>query len=80
LATTATAAAAVAISERPDMGRGDLREALWGISAVIPDSSLDAWNNADGRTRADVLQMLARAEHHLHERPPTSNGDSRHEH
>lgn len=64
--------ALVAISERPNTDPNDLRDALWGISAVVPDASLDAWNNRDGRTQSDTLEMLARAETSLNEEPPPS--------
>jgi hypothetical protein len=50
------------------------RSALWGISGVIPDTSLDAWNDAPGRTQEDTLQMLGDAENTLNEHPQPNNG------
>lgn len=76
--STATAwsltGALAAVSERPETDITALRSALWGISAVVSDPSLDAWNNAEGRTRTDTLQMLARAETSLNEHPAPNNG------
>jgi hypothetical protein len=66
--------ALAAVSERPQFDMTALRSALWGISAVIPDSSLDDWNNAEGRTQGDLLEMLARAETSLNENPAPNNG------
>jgi hypothetical protein len=57
-------------SERPDVELIAMRTALWGVSAVIPDWSLDDWNNAPGRTQAEVLQMLAAAAESLDRSPP----------
>ena len=68
--------ALAAVSERPGGDIDALRSALWGISAIIPDSSLDDWNNAEGRSQADALQMLARAETTLSENPAPNNGTS----
>jgi hypothetical protein len=68
--------ALAAVSDRPEFDMTALRSALWGISAVIPDSSLDDWNNAEGRTQGDALQMLARAEISLNENPAPNNGSS----
>lgn len=51
-----------------------LRSALWGISSVISDESLDDWNDAEGRTHGDAVQMLARAETSLNENPAPNNG------
>jgi len=68
--------ALAAVSDRPEFGITAPRSALWGISAVIPDSSLDDWNNAQGRTQGDTLQMLARAENRLNENPAPNNGSS----
>ena len=62
--------ALVAISERPDADTRALKEALWGISGVIPDASLNAWNNTHGRTQTDTLHMLTLAETSLREEPP----------
>jgi hypothetical protein len=62
--------ALVAVSERHQTATTALREALWGISGVIPDSSLNAWNNSCGRTQGDTLQMLTLAEANLDEQPP----------
>jgi hypothetical protein len=53
--------ALVAVSERPDADLDGLKHALWGISGVIADWSLDAWNDAAGRTQVETLQMLAHA-------------------
>jgi hypothetical protein len=64
------------VSDRPEFDMTALRSALWGISAVIPDSSLDDWNDADGRTQGEALQMLARAETSLNENPAPNNGSS----
>lgn len=47
-----------------------LRDALWGISAVIPDWSLETWNDAPGRTQAETLQMLSEASTSLRREPP----------
>lgn len=47
-----------------------LRDALWGISAVIPDWSLETWNDAPGRTQAETLQMLVDAATNLRRAPP----------
>lgn len=62
--------ALVAVSERPDSDERALRDALWGISGVIPDSSLDGWNEAAGRTQRDTLRMLAAAGASLDHQPP----------
>ena len=62
--------ALAAVWERPHSNAGCLRDALWGISGVIPDWSLDAWNDADGRTQADTLRMLADAKTSLEQHPP----------
>lgn len=53
-----------------------LRDALWGISGVIPDASLDVWNDAPGRTQEQALQMLDDAESTLNEHPSPSNGSA----
>jgi hypothetical protein len=66
--------ALVAVSERPGTGSTDLRDALWGISGVIPERSLDAWNNAGGRTQRDTLEMLGRAQTSLGSHPPPCGG------
>ena len=58
------------VSERRDASLSALSDALWGISGVIPDSSLDAWNNASGRTQAATLHMLASASTSLSRQPP----------
>lgn len=58
------------VSGRPHASLRALSDALWGISGVIPDSSLDAWNNASGRSQADTLEMLARASTSLRRQPP----------
>lgn len=50
--------ALAAVSERPEFDMTALRHALWGISTVIPDSSLDGWNDTEGRTQGEALQML----------------------
>lgn len=63
--------ALVAVSERPESDERALRDALWGISGVIPDSSLDGWNDASGRTQFDTLQMLAAAGGSLRRQPPS---------
>ena len=66
--------ALVAVSDRVDANRASLRDALWGISGVIPDASLDGWNDATGRTQAETLRMLARAQISLDETPPPRDG------
>lgn len=58
------------VSERDDASLGALSDALWGIAGVIPDSSLDAWNNASGRSQVETLEMLARASRSLTRQPP----------
>lgn len=58
------------VSERPDASLGALSDALWGISGVIPGSSLDGWNNAAGRSQSETLHMLVRACASLTEQPP----------
>jgi hypothetical protein len=62
------------VSDRPDAEVDALREALWGISGVIPDSELDDWNDAAGRTQSDTLQMLAHAQTSLDTNPPPDTG------
>ena len=69
--------ALAAVSDRPNSDLTALRHALWGISAVIPDRSLDDWNDARGRTQSQILQMLVQAETSLTENPPPRNGWSR---
>jgi hypothetical protein len=64
------------VSDRPEFDMTALRSALWGISAVIPDSSLDNWNDAEGRSQGDLLEMLAQAETSLDENPAPNNGSS----
>lgn len=66
--------ALVAVSERPGADMKALGDALWGISGVIPDESLDDWNNVEGRTQADTLRMLAEAESSLRDHPPPETG------
>ena len=66
--------ALVAVSDRPGITSTDLREALWGISGVIPDHSLDGWNDAAGRTQGDALEMLDRAQTSLRAHPPPTRG------
>jgi hypothetical protein len=56
------------VSERA--GRGALEDALWGISGVIPDWSLEDWNDAPGRSQAETMQMLASASSALAGQPP----------
>lgn len=68
--------ALAAVAERPETDITALRSALWGISAVVSDPSLDTWNNAKGRTRAETLQMLAQAETSLNEHPAPNNGSA----
>ena len=62
------------VCERSDAAHGALRDALWGISGVIDDWSLDGWNDAAGRTQDDTLQMLAHAQVSLEENPPPDVG------
>ncbi|HJU37426.1 MAG TPA: hypothetical protein VJ716_08430 [Gaiellaceae bacterium] len=59
------------VCERNDASLSSLSDALWGISGVIPDSSLGAWNDATGRTQAATLHMLANASTSLTRQPPT---------
>lgn len=66
------------VAERPEVEVDALRDALWGISGVIPDAELDGWNDAAGRTQADTLQMLARAQTSLAAKPPPDRGWSVH--
>ena len=49
--------ALAAVSARPDSDEKTLRDALWGISGVIPDASLDAWNDAPGRNPDDQIAL-----------------------
>ena len=58
------------VSDRPDASLGALSDALWGISGVIPDRTLDGWNDAPGRTQAATLEMLASASTSLTCQPP----------
>jgi hypothetical protein len=58
------------VAEQPSASLRALSDALWGISGVIPDWSLDAWNNAAGRSQADTLRMLDAAAGSLARRPP----------
>lgn len=37
---------------------------------MIPDWSLETWNDAPGRTRAETSQMLADASTNLRQAPP----------
>lgn len=62
------------VAERPDAEVDALRDAMWGISGVIPDSELDDWNDAAGRTQSDTLQMLAHAQTSLDTNPPPDTG------
>ena len=62
--------ALAAVSERAETDLTALSEALWGISGVIADSSLDAWNNEPGRSQTATLRMLAGASTSLSEDPP----------
>ena len=74
-ATTWSLRGALAVvAERPDADGTALRDALWGISGVIPDQELDGWNDAAGRTQDDTLQMLAHAQASLKESPPPGTG------
>ena len=57
------------VSDAPGADLTALRDALWGISAVIPDWSLETWNDAPGRTQAETLQMLADASTNLGQEP-----------
>lgn len=58
------------VSERNDASLSALSDALWGISGVIADSSLDSWNNSRGRSQAQTLRMLASASTSLTRQPP----------
>lgn len=62
--------ALVRVSEHKEADLGALSDALWGIAGVIPDWSLDAWNNAPGRSQAGTLEMLAAASTSLTRQPP----------
>lgn len=66
--------ALVAVSERHDSDATALRDALWGISGVIPDLSLDGWNDAEGRSQTETVAMLADAGLSLEAHPPPSGG------
>ena len=67
------AGALAAVSERPDCHGTCLRDALWSIAGVIPDTSLDAWNDRAGRS--ETLQMLAHAGSNLREHPEPGRND-----
>ena len=41
---------------------GPLRRALSALAEVIDEASLSAWNDAPGRTQAEVLQILEAAQ------------------
>lgn len=43
------------VSERPEADLGAPRDALWGISGVIPDASLEHWNDPAGRSQEEML-------------------------
>ena len=59
------------VFEQPDTDLTALRDALWGISGVIQDTSLASWNDAAGRSQDETLRMLAGASTSLgHEPPP----------
>jgi len=58
------------VSERADASLGALSDALWGISGVIEESSLDAWNDSTGRTQVQALRMLDEASCSLTRDPP----------
>lgn len=58
------------VSERPGVGPAALREALWGVSGVIADSSLEGWNDAPGRSQDETLRMLEGASASLTDQPP----------
>jgi hypothetical protein len=58
------------VSERHEAELEALRDALWGISGVIPDSSLEEWNDAPGRSQDETLRMLAGASTSLSHHPP----------
>lgn len=58
------------VSERQDASLSALSDALWGISGVIADSSLDSWNDARGRSQAETLRMLGSASTSLARHPP----------
>jgi hypothetical protein len=58
--------AVVAVTEPKRLERGDLsidelRRALGALAQLIPDPSLEHWNDERGRTAADVLDVLDRA-------------------
>lgn len=58
------------VSEKPSADLDALRHALWGISGVIPDTSLEGWNDCPGRSQAEALEMLAGASSSLEHQPP----------
>lgn len=62
--------ALAAVSERSDLPLAALSDALWGISGVISDSSLDGWNDEPGRSQSGTLEMLADASTSLRDDPP----------
>jgi hypothetical protein len=64
--------ALVRVSERPGADLGALRDALWGISGMISDSSLEGWNDAPGRSQDEALRMLMGASTSLSDQPPPS--------
>jgi hypothetical protein len=63
------------VSQRHEANLGALWDALWGISGVIPDWSLEDWNDASGRKQAHALRMLAGASISLREKPPPPTDD-----
>ena len=65
------------VAERTEAEEDALRDALWGISGVIPDWELDGWNDAAGRTQDDTLRMLAQAQTSLNQNAPPDAGWSR---
>jgi hypothetical protein len=58
------------VSDQREADLGSLKDALWGISGVISDSSLEHWNDAPGRSQGEALEMLAVASTSLSSEPP----------
>ena len=58
------------VSDQRDADLGSLKAALWGISGVISDCSLEDWNDAPGRSQGETLRMLAGASTSLSAQPP----------
>ena len=57
------------VSDQRDADLDSLKDALWGISGVISDCSLEDWNDAPGRSQDETLLMLAGASSSLSAQP-----------